>query len=413
MEKQKLKDFLKNKNYLNYSEKLRNKFLKGIIITLKEQKERIICENKKDLDEFIKLNKKVSKRLVLDEKKITDLIKGIELLIKIKDPLGETLLKRQLDKDLILRKVSVPLGTVLVIFEARPDALIQIFSLMIKTNNTLIIKGGSEAKHTNKFVFNLIYKVGLKLGYNKNFSYLVTEKDEIKSLIKLNNDIDLVIPRGSNKLVEYIMNNSKIPVLGHSDGICSIYVDSKIDIKKAIKIILDAKTNYPEACNSLEKIIINKKLTKTLQNQILDSLIENNIKVLYPKNEKDFKVEFLDLRVNIVYVNDVKEAITHINKYGSKHTDSIISNDKKNIEYFVNNVDSANVFINTSTRFSDGYRYGFGAEVGISTSKIHARGPVGLFGLVTTKYILESKVNKDAVVNDYMSNKKNFDFKDL
>lgn len=280
----------------------------------------------------------------------------------------------------------------------------QISSLCIKSGNCAILKGGSEAANTNKALFDVIYEAGVKAGLPEHFAFLVEDRAAIDELLKCDESIDLIIPRGSNSFVQYIMANSKIPVMGHADGICHIYVDKSADLKKAVPIIVDSKTQYVAACNAMETLLIHKDIADDLIDRVrAASPVDIQIR------ENEFK-EFLDYIMTVKKVSDIDEAIAHINKYGSHHTDCIITEDKASAEKFMNFVDSAGVYCNCSTRFADGFRYGFGAEVGISTGKLHARGPVGLDGLVTYKYRLKGKGH---IVSDYASGKKNFHFKDL
>jgi glutamate-5-semialdehyde dehydrogenase len=269
---------------------------------------------------------------------------------------------------------------------------VQISSLAIKSGNVCILKGGSEAKFTNKVLFDLIYDEGIKAGFPENFMVLAESRDDIKELLNLSDEIDLIIPRGSNEFVKYIMDNTKIPVMGHSDGICHIFVDKSADQEKAIPLIVNAKINYPSACNAVETVLIDKEIEKDFLPKLLTALKENNVEVR-AGDDVDFTKEYLDKIVNIGIASDLSDAISHINHFGSHHTDAIITEDESSWKKFSSLVDSASVYKNASTRFADGKRYGFGAEVGISTGKIHARGPVGPSGLTTYKYILEGDYN--------------------
>ncbi|MEA4923354.1 MAG: glutamate-5-semialdehyde dehydrogenase [Eubacteriaceae bacterium] len=385
-------------------EEVRDKALKNIAAALEANKERIFEANKKDLAAGDDLPGPILGRLKFDEHKLADCVSGIGDLINLEDPLFKTLLRRQLDEGLTLVKTTCPIGVIGVIFESRPDALVQISSLCIKSGNCAILKGGSEAANTNKALFDVIYEAGVKSGLPEHFAFLVEDRAAIDELLKCDESIDLIIPRGSNGFVQYIMANSKIPVMGHADGICHIYVDKSADLKKAVPIIVDSKTQYVAACNAMETLLIHKDIADDLIDRVrAASPVDIQIR------ENEFK-EFLDYIMTVKKVSDIDEAIAHINKYGSHHTDCIITEDKAAAEKFMNFVDSAGVYCNCSTRFADGFRYGFGAEVGISTGKLHARGPVGLDGLVTYKYRLKGKGH---IVSDYASGKKNFHFKDL
>jgi glutamate-5-semialdehyde dehydrogenase len=399
----------------------RNKALEIIKASLEEHKEDIFKANKEDLKYADEngVTPAVKKRLKFDENKLHDVIAGIDQLISLNDPLHKILLKRELDQDLVLTRISVPIGVIGVIFEARPDALVQISTLCIKSGNCAILKGGKETANTNKALFTLIKEAAIKAGLPENCLAQAEAHSEIDELLKCEKDVDLLIPRGSNAFVQYIMNNTKIPVMGHADGICHIYVDKDYDINKLVPIIIDAKTQYTAACNAVETIIVNRSVAKEVLPVLKAAFEDNGVKmrgteevndIISVEIMDDFHTEYLDLVVSIKLVDDVKEAIEHINFYGSHHTDAIITENEATAKEFMAMVDSAGVYWNVSTRFADGFRYGFGAEVGISTSKLHARGPVGLEGLITYKYQL---VGKGQIVADYASGASSFHFKDL
>lgn len=373
----------------------------------------------------------VMKRLKFDEGKLADVCKGIDQLVSLADPLEKQSLARALDDGLTLYRVSCPIGVVGIIFEARPDALVQISGLCIKSGNCAILKGGKETVHTNKVLFDCIHKAVMAAGLPEYSLYQATLHNEIDELLACERYVDLLIPRGSNQFVQYIMNNTKIPVMGHADGVCHIYVDKDADVNKALPIIVDAKTQYTAACNAVETLLIHRdiadfflpKLAKTLQDHgitcrgseevagILASRnCENDSFACEVMGEEDFHTEYLDLVVSLKLVSGVEEAIDHINYFGSHHTDCIITENTDTANVFMQMVDSAGVYQNCSTRFADGFRYGFGAEVGISTSKLHARGPVGLEGMVTYKYKL---YGDGQIVGDYASGKKSFHFQDI
>ena len=399
----------------------RNKALEMIKASLEEHKEDIFKANKEDLKYADEngVTPAVKKRLKFDENKLHDVIAGIDQLISLNDPLHKILLKRELDQDLVLTRISVPIGVIGVIFEARPDALVQISTLCIKSGNCAILKGGKETVNTNKALFTLIKEAAIKAGLPENCLAQAEAHSEIDELLKCEKDVDLLIPRGSNAFVQYIMNNTKIPVMGHADGICHIYVDKDYDINKLVPIIIDAKTQYTAACNAVETILVNRSVAKEVLPVLKAAFEDNGVKmrgteevndIISVEIMDDFHTEYLDLVVSIKLVDDVKEAIGHINFYGSHHTDAIITENEATAKEFMAMVDSAGVYWNVSTRFADGFRYGFGAEVGISTSKLHARGPVGLEGLITYKYQL---VGKGQIVADYASGASSFHFKDL
>ena len=410
------------------SVEVRNNALKAIKEALLANKEQIFAANKEDINaaEEAGISEAVKKRLKFDEHKLEDVAAGIDGLISLADPIGKLQLARELDKDLILNRVSCPIGVIGIIFEARPDALVQISSLCIKSGNCAILKGGKETAKTNKALFELIYNAAIAAGLPENCLLQAELHNEIDELLECHESVDLLIPRGSNKFVQYIMNNTKIPVMGHADGICHTYVDKYVDIDKMLPVIVDAKTQYTAACNATETLLVHKDIANEVLPKIADALKAAGVKLRGTKDaadiidgminnddimgNDDFKTEYLDMIISVKLVENVDEAIAHINKFGSHHTDCILTENAATAEYFMQLVDSAGVYQNCSTRFADGFRYGFGAEVGISTGKIHARGPVGLEGLVTYKYKL---FGKGHTVNDYATGVKKFNFVDL
>ena len=405
------------------SAEIRNQALANIARVLLENQEDIFRANEQDLAEALEndIPEAVVKRLKFNIEKLTGVVKGIEELIGLSDKVYETQLVRQLDEGLTLVRESCPIGVIGVIFEARPDALVQIASLCIKSGNCAILKGGSETKHTNKTVFSLIYRAATESGLPENCLFQAEQRDEISELLACHESVDLLIPRGSNAFVQYIMNNTRIPVMGHADGICHIYVDKDFDIGKAIPVIVDAKTQYTAVCNAVETLLVHKDAVDALMPRLNEAFRARNVELRATADiadrygcklatDADFATEYLDLIISAKTVADIDEAILHINKYGSHHTDCIVTEDSEAAEHFMRMVDSAGVYQNCSTRFADGFRYGFGAEVGVSTGKIHARGPVGLEGLLTYKYKL---YGNGQVVADYVSGKKAFHFTDL
>ena len=401
----------------------RNHILKNVKAALLEKKELIFEANKLDMDAADEngVTQAVKKRLKFDEHKLQDVVNGIEDLIRLEDPIGKTHFERQLDEGLILHRVTCPIGVIGIIFEARPDALVQISSLCIKSGNCAVLKGGKETSNTNRVLFQTIYQVAVDNGAPGMCMYQAELHSEIDELLACHKSVDLLIPRGSNKFVQYIMNNTKIPVMGHADGICHTYLDKDADIEKAVSIIVDAKTQYTAACNSTETLLVDREIAGENLALIAEKLREKNVVLHGTKEvanliecnlmeEEDFNTEYLDLEISIKLVNGVEEAIEHINRFGSHHTDCIITENKETAEQFMQYVDSAGVYMNCSTRFADGFRYGFGAEVGISTSKIHARGPVGLEGLTTYKYKLYGDGH---IVDDYSTGKRQFHFCEL
>lgn len=392
---------------------IKNQALENIAQMLEEHKSEIFEANAQDLEEAKTLvetgeiSQSAYNRLKLDENKMRDMIQGVKDIANLDDPIGKVLLKRQLDEDLILKKISCPIGVLGIIFEARPDVISQISSLAIKSSNAVILKGGKESKNTNKKILAVINSALEKTnGFPQNVIQQVFSREDVAQMLKCDQYINLIIPRGGNNLVKYIKSNTSIPVLGHASGICHIFVDKSADINMASKIVVDAKTQYPSACNAVETLLIHKDFPK--KDELLASLQLNEIKLV--PNPESWETEYGETTLSVKTVNSLEEAIEHINTYGSGHTDSIITNDLTNAEKFMNNVDSAGVYFNASTRFADGFRYGFGAEVGISTNKTHARGPVGLEGLTIYKYKL---YGNGQVVDDYAKGKKSFHHKDL
>ena len=392
---------------------IKNNALLAIADAFETHKSEIFDANKVDLDnaqilvEQVKLAKSTFNRLKLDENKMHDMIQGVRDIAKLDDPIGKILLKRELDTDLILEKVSCPIGVLGIIFEARPDVISQISALAIKSSNAVILKGGKESIVTNKKIMEIVNNALAQIeGFPQNVIQQVFSHDDVSQMLKCDDYINLIIPRGGNKLVKYIKENTNIPVLGHASGICHIFVDKSADIDDVIRITVDAKTQYPSACNSVETLLIHKDFDK--KDELFASLQLEEIKL--ELNPESWDIEYGDKILSVKIVDDIDDAIEHINKYGSGHTDCIITNDLNNAEKFMNEVDSAGVYHNVSTRFADGFRYGFGAEVGISTNKTHARGPVGLEGLTIYKYKLHGK---GQIVDDYAKGQKQFHHRDI
>lgn len=395
------------------STEIKNKALLKIADGIEAAKDEIFEANKVDLElaqklvDEGKLSKSTFNRLVFSEAKMRDMVAGIRDVAKLEDPINKKLLVRELDSDLTLYKVSCPIGVLGIIFEARPDVIAQISSLAIKSANAVILKGGKESINTNKKILSVINAALSEVEeFPKNVVQQIFTHDEVNEMLKCDKYINLIIPRGSNKLVRFIKDNTRIPVLGHADGICHIFVDESADLDMAIRVVTDAKTQYPSACNAVETLLIHKDFAH--KDELLAALQLSEIQLV--AEPESWAHEYGDKILAFKTVNGVDEAIGHINTYGSGHTDSIITKNVENAEKFMNKVDSAGVYFNASTRFADGFRYGFGAEVGISTNKTHARGPVGLEGLTIYKYKLIGNGN---IVGDYVSGEKQFHHKDL
>lgn len=395
------------------STEIKNKALIKIADKIESAKDEIFEANKIDLElaqklvDEGKLSKSTFNRLVFSEAKMRDMVAGIRDVAKLEDPINKKLLVRELDSDLTLYKVSCPIGVLGIIFEARPDVIAQISSLAIKSANAVILKGGKESVNTNKKILSVINSALSEIEeFPENVVQQIFTHDEVNEMLKCDKYINLIIPRGSNKLVRFIKDNTRIPVLGHADGICHILVDESADLDMAIKVVTDAKTQYPSACNAVETLLIHKDFAH--KDELLASLQLSEIQLI--ADPESWAHEYGDKILAFKTVDSVDEAIEHINTYGSGHTDSIITKNIENAEKFMNKVDSAGVYFNASTRFADGFRYGFGAEVGISTNKTHARGPVGLEGLTIYKYKLIGNGN---IVGDYVCGNKHFHHKDI
>ncbi len=405
------------------SAELKNKALEEIIKGLENHKNQIIKANQEDLERSKNENLAMPllKRLKFDEGKIEDVIQGIKSLIALDDPVNVTQAITELDDGLELYRVSCPIGVIGIIFESRPDALVQISTLCLKSGNAVLLKGGSEAKNTNRILYEIIKEACRKANMPEGWIQLLESRDDVNEMLKMDKYINLIIPRGSNEFVRYIMDHSNIPVLGHADGICHCYVDADADINMAVDIVEDSKTQYVAVCNAAETLLVHQAVAEEFLPKLKEKLEKKQVELygcektrkiidILPASEDDWKTEYLDYKLSIKLVSDIGEAIDHINQYGSGHTDAIITNNKENADLFMNLVDSGNVFLNCSTRFSDGFRYGFGAEVGISTNKIHARGPVGLDGLVIYKYKL---FGNGHIVADYANKVKKFKHKKI
>ena len=407
----------------NISIDTRNAALRKIAEAIEVNKEEIKAENEADMDAALKngIPDPVLKRLKFGDEKIRDVLAELNGLAGLPDPVGAVQLKRELDDGLTLVRQTVPIGVIGVIFEARPDAMVQVASLCLKSGNCSVLKGGSEALRTNRKLFSVIYSAALEAGMPEGCMMLAETHDDIDQLLKCDDAVDLLIPRGSNEFVRYIMDHTSIPVMGHADGVCHIYIDKDADPEMAVKVIIDAKTQYVAACNTVETLLIHKDIAGKIIPELAAAFKDSHVELrgtsevrqyadCEAATEDDFRTEYLDLIISAKIVGDIDEAIDHINRYGSHHTDSILTGDDEAAEHFMDLVDSAGVYRNCSTRFADGFRYGFGAEVGISTGKLHARGPVGLDGLVTYKYRL---YGSGQIVGDYASGNRQFHFRDL
>ncbi len=400
---------------------LKNNALLAIANALNANRIAIIQANKMDLLEAEKCNlaAPLLKRLNLDDKKLDEAIVGIQSIIALPNPIGTTLSAMELDKGLDLYKVTCPIGVVGIIFESRPDALIQISALALKSGNAVLLKGGSEAVETNRILSAIISEASVKCGLPLGWINLMETRSDVNEMLALDEYIDLIIPRGSNEFVKYIIDHSNIPVLGHADGICHVYVDSAADMDMAVRVVNDSKTQYVAVCNAAETLLVHQSVATQFMPMIKKELDKHKvtlfgcdrtcklIEATLATNDT-WKNEYLDYMMSVKIVDSIDEAVMHINLYGSCHTDAIITNDENAASHFISLVKSADVFHNCSTRFADGFRFGLGAEVGVSTNKIHARGPVGLEGMTIYKYILKGS---GQIVDDYSKGKKTFTHK--
>ncbi|GAA0534534.1 glutamate-5-semialdehyde dehydrogenase [Halorubrum ejinorense] len=388
----------------NVDEATRNEMLRSIADAIREREEAILAANATDVEAAEAMladgeyTQALVDRLKLDETKVESIASMVESVAEQDDPLGETLAARELDEDLELYRVSVPIGVVATVFESRPDALVQIAALALKSGNAVVLKGGSEASESNRALYEAIVDATADLP--DGWAAHIEAHEEVDRLLELDDRVDLVMPRGSSEFVSYIQENTQIPVLGHTEGICHVYVDADADLETAADVAFDAKVQYPAVCNAVETLLVNESVAAEFLPEIVDRYEAAGVELrgdertrevvdVDPATADDWDTEYGDLELSITVVDDVYDAVEHVNEHGSKHTESILTEDSDTAETFMTGVDAASVFHNASTRFADGYRYGLGAEVGISTGKIHARGPVGLAGLTTYKYYLE------------------------
>jgi glutamate-5-semialdehyde dehydrogenase len=389
----------------------KNAALANIASALLDRAQEILSANAEDLAAALtmiesgRLSASAYERLKLNPDKLRAVAVGVEQVAALDDPVGNVTLETELDDGLTLYRISCPIGVIGVIFESRPDALVQISSLAIKSGNAVILKGGAEAERSNRILFSVLRDAVASAGLSPELLQLLENREDVQSLLSAVGYVDLIVPRGSNQLVRYIQENTSIPVLGHAEGICHVYVDQAADLAAALEIVIDAKTSYPAVCNAVETVLVHKDVAAAFLPPMVERLLackveircedksarEFGLKGVIAASEQDWSTEYGDLIVSVKVVDSLDQAIDHINTYGSNHTDAIITEDSEAFEQFFAEVDSAGVYLNASTRFADGYRYGFGAELGISTGKLHPRGPVGLEGLVTYKYKLVGK----------------------
>ena len=395
------------------------------------EREGILAANAADLENGAalvaagELEEPLLKRLDLGGRKFDATVEMVRSVLAQEDPLGATRSARELDEGLRLYRVTVPIGVLGVIFESRPDALVQIASLCLKSGNAVLLKGGREAAETNAALARCIAGATRRAGIPEGWIALMETREDVSVLLGQEESIDLIVPRGSNEFVQHIMNNTNIPVMGHADGICHVYVDRGADLDKAVRISVDAKTQYVAVCNAVDTLLVHADIAGRFLARALSELAGKGVAIrgdertlelagaggaVTPATEADWSTEYLDLVLSVKVVDSAREAIDHINEYGSHHTDAIVTEDDEAASLFLRSVDSASVLRNASTRFADGFRYGLGAEVGISTGRLHSRGPVGLEGLTSYKYILEGN---GQIVDDYESKGRSFTHRPL
>ena len=395
----------------NLSTERKNQVLLAFARKIRENIDLILSANQKDLESADRLRSQGElsdssiQRLKMNAVKIEQMAKNFESVAALPDPVGQVQLATRLDEGLDLHRISCPIGVLLVIFESRPEVVVQISALTLKSGNAVILKGGKEASESNACLFGILDQVLREFTDLPDGTVnLLQSREAVSEIVQQNDCLDLIIPRGSNALVQHIQQHSRVPVLAHADGICHVYWDQSASLSKAKEIIIDAKTEYPAVCNAMETLLIHEQIPENEIRQLLTNLLEAGVEIracsaimkkfsnklngIIHASEQDWKTEYTDLILSVRLVSSHDEAIGHINHYGSGHTDAIITEDRSIAEKFMDQVDAANVFWNASTRFADGFRYGFGAEVGVSTCKTHARGPVGLDGLVIYKYKL-------------------------
>jgi len=409
---------------LGLDARTRDDALASIAAALREGRARVAGANREDLAEAKRsgLAAPLLKRLFFDEAKIEAAVEGIEALRGLHDPVGRILSARRLDTGLELAQVSCPIGLVAMIFESRPDALVQMACLAAKSGNAVILKGGREAAHTNAALCEIIAAAGRAAGFPQDWLSPLESREDVAELLELDEYVDLIVPRGSKDFVAHIKEHSRIPVMGHSDGVCHVYLHEDAEAGMAAALAVDSKAQYPAACNAAEVLLVHPSFARASLAAVVAALEAAGVRLdLDPrsaaalgreagKTDEDWSVEYLDLRMAVKLVDSLDEAIRHINRYGSRHTDAIVTSSRDAAEEFMDRVDSASVYWNASTRFADGYRYGLGAEVGISTGKLHARGPVGLEGLCTYKWKLRGS---GQLVADYASGAKRFHHEEL
>jgi len=403
------------------STETKNRALRGAAALLRQRSAEVFAANEKDQSAAreAEIAQPLFKRLVVTDAKLESMATSLESVASLPDPVGTVLAKRELDTGLILEQVRVPIGVIGVIFESRPDALLQIGSLAIKSGNAVILKGGKEATESNRILHTILTEALCSTDPAfRGAVQLVETREEIATMLAMDREIDLMIPRGSNQLVKHIQDNTRIPVLGHADGVCHLYIDADADPDMAIALAVDAKTQYPAVCNAIETLLVHVDAMPLLA-KLKDALADVELRGcdrtcsaidIGPASEDDWRTEYNDMILSIRVVDSLDGAIDHINTYGSHHSDAIVTDSDDAARRFLSEVDSSSVLWNASTRFVDGFVFGLGAEVGISTGKVHARGPVGLEGLTTTQFRVRGS---GQVIADYAQGRKHYTHREL
>lgn len=381
---------------------VRDEALRAMAVALREDAAAIFAANAEDVAaaRAESLAAPLLSRLSLDEKKLEGLVEGLRALRALPDPVGRETLRTELAPGLVLSRRTCPIGTIGVVFESRPDALVQISSLCLKSGNACLLKGGREALRTNRALFASLSRAAASAGIPDGWAALLESREDVSAMLALDRDIDLLIPRGSNEFVRRMQESTRIPVMGHSSGICHLYVDASADVAMAVRIAVDAKTQAPATCNSIETLLVHRDAAPDFLPALARAMAEKGVELradaaalpflpgAAPATEADWDAEYLAPVLAVKTVSSLDEAVAHVNAHGSHHTDAIVARDEAAASRFLSGVDSADAFWNCSTRFADGFRFGLGAEVGISTGKLHARGPVGLEGLTTYRWLL-------------------------
>jgi glutamate-5-semialdehyde dehydrogenase len=403
---------------------LKNRALRAVREALSAGRDVLFSANSRDMERSRgeDLAPPLLKRLKFDEKKLDEVLAGIDALLEIPDPVGQVLEARELSPDLNLYKIRCPIGVIAMIFESRPDAAVQIATLALKSGNAVLLKGGSEARETIGAMAGIIHDAAVGAGIAPGWLGQLESREDVAEILSLDAYINLIIPRGSNEFVQHIMRSSTIPVLGHADGICHLYVHADADLDMAVELAFDSKTQYVAVCNAMETLLVDRAVAGAFLPKMAAKMATKHVELrgceatrsilpgIEPAREEDWATEYLDYILSVKIVDGTDEAVGHINRYGSGHTDGIVTADERAAKRFLEAVDTASALWNCSTRFADGYRYGLGAEVGISTHKIHARGPVGMDGLTIYQW---RALGNGHTVGEFASGERSFTHRDL